>query len=333
MPDMDSGFDELGEFLERHYEKFAIMGIFGTVTVFLGSNWPGGSTSLSARVGTVASLLIFALSALWIAVKCALLIRAAADEWPGFAEFGYAVILAGTLALSGAVLFASQVYSAATQLIGEFVFAMVVVLVLPQLYPGDLDLPTQDEPPSYAMITGFTIAFGAYFVAFVYGPTLRALTESALDLDFVLFAPLVLLFGFVFFAVRESMIGLVRVIERGAFDRLNEVYSVWKVRTSLAISVGAIALATEFTHRTARQSLGPSSNYYQVLGFPAKEFTMFHWVAIPTVFAALIFAQHRSDVFDGLIRRTGQAMALLTVLIVVLEVTIFVPNGTSVIVF
>ena len=58
----------LGDFMEDHYSQFAIMGIFGTVSVFLSSNFPGGTSSVVARTGTFASLVIFGLAAIWIFV-------------------------------------------------------------------------------------------------------------------------------------------------------------------------------------------------------------------------------------------------------------------------
>lgn len=333
MLDEESGLDELGGFLDTHYEKFAIMGIFGSVTVFLSSNWPGGSTSLAARIGIVASLLIFSLSALWIAAKCYRLLRASAGDWPDLPELGYAVILTGTMALGGAVLFASQVYSAATQLIGEFLLGILVSLVYPQIYPGDLDLPSQEEPPRYEIITTFAVFGGAYFVVSVYGPTLRSLTRSAFGLDFVLVAPLILLFGFVFFAVRESLIGVIQIVENGVSNLQNRVRGRWHVRTSLAICTISISLLTPYVHDVAQRMVGPNVGYYEVLGAPARELTLLHWVTIPTLFGVLVLAERRNDGFSPHARRAGQVVALLTVLFVVLEVVVFVPNGTHILAF
>lgn len=333
MSDEESGLDELGGFLDTHYEKFAIMGIFGSVTVFLSSNWPGDSANLAARIGIVASLLIFSLSALWIAAKCYRLLRASTGDWPNVAELGYAVVLTGTMALGGAVLSASQVYSAATQLIGEFLLGILFSLVYPQIYPGNLDLPSQEEPPRHETVTTFAVFGGAYLVAFFYGSTLRSLTRSVFGLDFVLVAPLILLFGFVFFAVRESLIGTVQVVESGVSNLRNRVLGRWHIRTSLAICTISISLLTPYVHDVAQRMVGPNIGYYEVLGVPARELTLLHWIVIPTLFGVLVLAERRADGFTLHVRWVGKVVALLTVLFVVLEAVVFVPNGRHILAF
>lgn len=328
-----SGIDELGDFLERHYEKFAIMGIFGSVTVFLATKWPGSSDSLAARVGTVAGLLIFSLSALWIAVKCFQLLRESAGDWPQVPQLGYAVILAGTLALGSAVLSASRIYTVSTQLLGEFVLGILFSLVYATVYPGDLDLPSQDEPPRYENITIFAIFGGAYLSIVVYGSRLRLLTRSAFELDFVLFAPFILIFGFLFFALRESLIGVGQIVEKEKFNLPQDVTSLWRIRTSLAVSVSSIGFLTLYLHRTARQAVGPNLGYYRVFGLPAREFTLLHWVVIATAFSVLILLDRHTAGSTRLIEQAGEATALSMVLLLVMEVTLIIPNGTHVIPF
>ena len=326
----ESDLDELGDFLEDHYEKFAIMGIFGTVTVFLSSNWPGGSDNIAARVGIAAALFIFSLSAFWIAMKCFQLIRAASGEWPGVPEIGYVVVLAGTLSLGGAVLSASQIYTAASQLLGEFALAMILALIYARVYPGDLDLPSQEEPPRYETQSAFAMLGGLYFAVVVYGPKLRSLTRGALGLDFVVVVPLAIMFGFVYFAIRESLIGISQVTlkDSGSFRR--RIIRAWDVRTSLAVSVLSIGFLTLYTREIAQKAIEPNGGYYQVLGFHSTEFTLFHWLGIAVVFALLILHGQHSEDSSQLRDRIAQGLALLTVLVVAVEAIWFIPNGIHV---
>lgn len=93
-----------GEFLDNHYRKFAVMGIFGTVSVFLSENFPGGSESLAARSAIFVSLVVFAATAFWICYKT--IVELFEGIYNGtrsiISEFGFAVIIlcTGTLAIS-----------------------------------------------------------------------------------------------------------------------------------------------------------------------------------------------------------------------------------------
>lgn len=329
--EQESELDELGNFLEDHYEKFAIMGIFGTITVFLSSNWLGGSDSLVPRVGIIASLSIFALSALWIAMKCYEKLRASSGHWPRIPEFGYAVIFVGTLALGGAVVSASQVYTATSQLLGEFVLTIMLALVYSRVYPGDLDLPSQEEEPRFETLSTFSMLGGVFIVVFVYASTLRAWARGIFGLDFVLFVPLAVMFGFVFFAIRESLIGVVQIFQGEMNDLRKRIFGVWKVRTSLAISVLAVVVVTFYTRDVAKTAVDPNIGYYRVLGMPSSDFTLAHWLGTAAIFSFFVLFEQRLGDSSRLLGRIAQVIAILTALLIIVEVIWFVPNGTHVI--
>lgn len=326
----EAELDELGDFLDDHYEKFAIMGIFGTVTVLLSSNWPGSSDSFTARIGTVASLLIFSLAAFWITAKCYQELRAHSGRWPQLPEIGYAVILAGTVTLGGAVLFASQIYTVASQLLAEFILVVVLALVYAWIYPGDLDLPSQDEKPRYETLSTFAVLGGAYIALSVYRSTLGAWLQESFGLNLLL-APFAVVFGLLFFALRESLIGVVQMVQGDMNDLRERILGVWKIRTSFAISVLAVSVLTFYTRDVAHTTGESNMGYYRILGMPSTEFTLIHWIGVAAVFSFLVLNNQRLNDASPLLGRFAQAVAILTILLVVAGVVWFVPNGSHVI--
>lgn len=103
----------LGEFLSEHYQQFATMGIFGTISVFLSDGFPRGSETLSARAAIFASLSIFALIAAWVCFQSLdqLLDRVNDTASPFLTDVGFVIIILSTATLTGAIVNAILTYS------------------------------------------------------------------------------------------------------------------------------------------------------------------------------------------------------------------------------
>ncbi|WP_435552771.1 hypothetical protein [Natrinema sp. CGMCC1.2065] len=114
----------LGEFLEKYYQQFAVMGIFGTVSVFLSDGFPGGSDRLSARAAIFASLSIFALIAAWTCFQALgqLLQKVNNADRPLLTDVGFVVIILSTATLAGAIIDAIFTYSEI------MIFAQLVII-------------------------------------------------------------------------------------------------------------------------------------------------------------------------------------------------------------
>lgn len=57
---------EFGNFIGDYYKQFTVMGIFGTVTIFIMSGWPTDGSKFAQEMAAVASTAMFGLLALWL---------------------------------------------------------------------------------------------------------------------------------------------------------------------------------------------------------------------------------------------------------------------------
>jgi len=138
-PDSDGEYWRLGEFMEEHYPLFAIMGIFGTVSVFLSSDFPGGTSALIARAGTFASLVIFGLAAIWIFGRSLGIVFNEHDPKvrPLITELGFVALALCTGVLVASVGVAITNFEEVFEIAGELTVVLVGVVVYLRVYPSD----------------------------------------------------------------------------------------------------------------------------------------------------------------------------------------------------
>jgi len=131
-------FWTIGSYLEKNYSKFAIMGIFGTVTVFLSSNFPGNTSSIVVRAGTFASLVIFGLAAVWIFTNSINIVLEEHNNGRSLStELGFITLsfCTGVLCISIGVAITNfnEVFSIAQQ-IG---IALLIAVIYIRMYPSE----------------------------------------------------------------------------------------------------------------------------------------------------------------------------------------------------
>jgi hypothetical protein len=97
--------ESVGQFLDEFYPHFAIMGIFGTIAIFLHSSLSGNS-ELIARSGIFAVLTIFSFTAAWIGWRALTELLTGIHEAKRhlFTEFGYALIIISTFTIAFTVI-------------------------------------------------------------------------------------------------------------------------------------------------------------------------------------------------------------------------------------
>lgn len=151
--------EEVGSFLDAHYEKFAIMGIFGSVTVFL-TNWPGGEDSWAYRFGIVASISIFALASGWLALKSAGQIGDT-DGLPSFSEVSYILISLCSTMLFFAVLSGTTLFTEAAQITAELAAVIVALIIYARFTPQTVFSLQEEADPiaAYSTVTAGMIVF------------------------------------------------------------------------------------------------------------------------------------------------------------------------------
>lgn len=158
-------FMSLGDFLSEYYPHFAIMGIFGTVSVFLSQNFPGGSERLAARGGIVASLVIFSLTSVWLCWKALseLFKEINSGERPLGTEFGYTVIVLCTATLAYSISSAILAYSAVIDLALTIVVPTAGFVAYIRYYPLDRYRKFEvDDPTGFALVVAAAVFMGLH---------------------------------------------------------------------------------------------------------------------------------------------------------------------------
>lgn len=325
--------DELGDFLSDHYHKFAIMGIFGTVTVFLTDNWPNGIEGISARIGVVASLALFLLAAVWIVIKTFLHLRDSGNQIPTVAEIGYGVICLSTAILVIAVSSVFYQFDDATQIVSEGAVSFMVIIFYLRTYLRGFDDELED-PKGNPFVPVVGLGIGFYLVLDVFYNELRQLTASVLGLDWTLFAPLAVAFVGAHYLVSEGLLGILNVMRMGKeAGRLRDLRSVWRVRTSLAVSLMAVAVATIYAKRTAEIAVDPNLGFYRIAGQPAIDFMLAHWFGLAILFFPLLLWNPEEDGRRRIRALIGQVLAVFAISISIVDLVWLIPQGTHVITF
>lgn len=321
----DRSLHELGDFLKEHYEKFAIMGIFGTVTVFLQSRWPTGSESLDARVGTAASLFIFALASLWVAWRASVQIgvKARSGNILGIATFGYAVIFVSSLFLGLAIIDATFVFPTASRFLGEFIIVIVIFTSYIGIHPRIK--PQGEEISSVVALISFLPSI--YLVQNIFYTTLKEISANIVgfELEMVSFVTGFVVFHFIIY---ESLLGGIALSRENMNNLRNRITAPWAIRTSILLSVIAVGLLTIWTKHVAQTTVGPNAGYYAILGMNWTQYTLGHWFSIAIIYSLPIIFYPDNK---GYLARSSQIFAIMIVVISLMESILVIPKGTLVI--
>lgn len=334
MPDeSENDLDELGEFLNDHYPKFAIMGIFGTITVFLIDNWPGGSESTIARIGIIASLLLFSFPALWIITKTFLQIRENDNQIPTLSEVGYGIICFCTTILLLAISGLFSKYSDVAQFVVEVVFFFLVTLFYMRGYLRGYDGDDSEEVKGSPYIPAFGLWASIYLTFGLFNGELRHITADLLGLDWTFFAPLAIALIALHYIISEGILGVKQITDQkghSVHNRLQNIVGTWRPRTSLAVSLLTVTIVTFFSRQTAKDTVGPNIGYYRIAGQPAIDFILAHWIILTILFAALLLWNPKSDKWLWRRAVVGQIIALVAVTTALVDILYFIPDGVHV---
>jgi|GEM_PF-7088992 len=136
----DEDYWTLGEFMEEHYSKFAIMGIFGTVSVFLSGNFPGDTSSIITRTGMFASMVVFGIAALWIFVHASGIVFNELNDTnrPLSTELGFVTLAICTGALVFSLGVAISNFQEITSVALQIAVVISGVLIYLRVYPSDV---------------------------------------------------------------------------------------------------------------------------------------------------------------------------------------------------
>lgn len=329
-----SELDEFGDFLRKHYHKFAIMGIFGTVTVFLVDYWPGEPGSTSARIGVVASMFLFLLAAGWIATKSFLLIRDSDNYLPTLSELGFGVISLSTLVLIASVMTVLDSFGDVTQLVAELVFGFLVAIFYFRTYLQGFNDDVVDEVRgSYvAPMVGLWISIVLVFVV-LRGEVLD-LTAGLFGLKWMIFLPLGVALAVSHYVLSEGVLGATRLIE----DRdvimahpIQRVGSVWRLRTSLSVSLIAVGAVTVYARYIADVTLGPNMGFYRIAGQPTVGFILGHWLVLAALYSPLLLWKPDEPNHQQYRDIVGFVFAVVTVIVALVDIFYVIPQGTHVI--
>jgi hypothetical protein len=309
---------ELGDFIEYNYEKFAIMGIFGTISVFLLDAWPKSAGSIGARLGTVGSLLIFALASLWIAWRSSAQIgvKTRGADSLDLATFGYAVIFISSLSLSFAVLSAVSEFSQVTRTLGEYIGGIFLSSAYVGIHPS---LVSAGDDTGYEVSAYF---ISIYLVLAVFAQSLIGIGAEILGFSLSVI-PLVVV-GVVFhFLIYEALQGFSGVANMSFDTTIERIRDTWAVRTSVLISVVSILILTIFAERVAQNAVGQNPGYYSIAGMKWTYFTLTHWFVTASLFSIPIIRRQTSLYLAKL----AQILAIIILIASFVEITVIIPNG------
>jgi hypothetical protein len=347
--DESDSYTEIGDFLSNQYPKFAIMGVFGTVTLVLSNQDSIEPTPLEIRVGLVSSLLIFSITAFWISWKSLTNIKSI-GRIPKANEVGYILISLSVTTLGLSVISITSAFSTAVQLIAELAFLAIIILTYLRIYAQGEVLQLKgvveaDRKRQVAFQLGFFVSVYLsleYFVRVLFKYVFQPLNIGGL---IILHISLVVLgFHLVFTYGLYGILNIISEISeidehREIFDR---IWSVWDLRSSVGLGLLVMISFTAWTSYVANGAIGPNLGYYRIIGLESRFFTLIN-VGVFTILSVILIVSKdyltpnwtkpdSPDVFrHRLIEIIGQVMFTLTLILVAYAASVLVPNGRHVI--
>lgn len=322
----DNGeIESVGQFLEEFYPHFAIMGIFGTIALFLNGSFSGGGSELIAQGGIFAVLAIFAYTAAWIGWRALaeLLPDMHEADRPLSTELGYTLIILSTFTI--AVTISNQIISSFSEVwnIAISVLALAFGIVL---YARNFPTERYSSSESSASDTGF-LALGlmAIFVITLDGQIFSILNRHASS-HWLRETLSVVVLGAMHLTMSENILGLKYINEQinsfklGLF-KVNSLLKFWESPwpfhfSTLLSTVSFIILAL---------GLVETSNLdyeISILGISWGIFLTYIFILIVSVVASSIWFEpmneelrEKTAMVGSILILTGSLAALMVILV------------------
>lgn len=331
----DKNISELGEldvFLRDHYEKFAVMGIFGTVSLFIGSGRLISKSSLAARLGMISGVSVFALSAFLIAVAARKELIKIQRTKPSLAHFGYAIILVSTGTLSLSVLSITGIYSQASKIVFDLIAGVILIVIYFGYYPGELRVKDDvDKNAKLSFITFSSFLASAPFVNNILRPVVKRHLPTYIEPSGLDIVPGLLAVIPILFMLREGLIGFTNISIPRNFDLRSKLTASWAIRTNILFSTSVLILFTWYAQRVAQHAVGPNIGYYSVLGIHWDSYVFIHWIILSAIFSGYIFAQPTEIILDNTLQRASKYTTIAVFIACLTGVVYFLPRGVHVI--
>lgn len=320
------GTKSVGEFLQEHYEKFAIMGIFVTVSVFFRTTWPGSEDGITRLIATVASLGVFGIVALWIMIASAKEIRQSRHDWPGLTEAGYAFIMVATGSLGGSVLVGISGFQKPVQLLIEAVLVTLIVLLYVNLNPEFLS--DDSEELNWAQISSGASFGGAWILTLdIFARQLAYWIEQIPLIAEVYFIQYFVGFFMFQFIIQHGLLGL------GQFRKTNVnlrkcLLGPWSLWTSFFIIFISLSIIFFSMEQTAQAVSGGRTGYYAVFGFYWKRTMLLYCIGAfgGSTTLYLLYDIHQEK--RKYVKWGAQIFSLSYLIFALANVAFFIPGGT-----
>ena len=286
--------------MEEHYQKFAIMGIFGTVSVFLSGNFPGENSAMVARIGTFASLIIFSLAAIWICFHAFGIVfnEFAQGRRPLPTEIGFIVLALCTGALvysiGAAITNYEEVYTASRQL----AVILVIIVVYIRVFPLS-ELSTDSKSGQNMVPMGMILAF-LFLVSLSTGGDL--ILNSITSYETIRIAVGAAGAGILHIYCCLSVRGYIRILQERDLsfytEQINELIQtrtlpVWSIDTSALFSAFIFSVYTYLIY--SNFSFTNNVGYFSIADLHWESFIIYHLMAISILHIVRLFDNIADD--------------------------------------
>lgn len=278
----------VGKFIKCHYEVFAIMGIFGTVAVFLSQP----NTELAApfgQFGIFVSLVIFIVAGVWLANESFDSLLSYVGERGLVSEIGYVLIFLSTIMLSGSIGYSLIIEFESLLLFLTPVFLLIIgVLVDIHIYPTSrykYDDTENSRLPEFAGL------FSALIYVYLFDGLLSLIRRLAGEgflmtvLTVIIFISLAIILHLV---ASEAFLGLL-AMESIVKSVSGKEEIRWRVSlpVMMCLSVGTLYAFTSIITIKDYFYAGPGDLAFVYLQW--DEFLVFHWIAITLISGIFLF--------------------------------------------
>jgi len=285
----------VGVFIEQNYSKFALIGIFVSVTLFLQSNRLSIAEA-DQKVGTAGVLLIYLVATGWIILKSFDQLTKYHSIIPGGNEIGYSIIAVGNLMLASVVVYQLTGIGQETQIVLEIVLSVLLINVVGNLEPV---IPYEGDNIWEGITLGGTVVGGMVFLQEfeqAAGWYASQIIEPIFGTgDILIFHH----FGAFLIAALFTHIGIYGVLIDTVPDAIKnakmELESIaervsgdWRVRTSVFYVLVILTVLTAFGSHTAETAIGPNYGYYQVWGIAWRRLLFGYWLINCGIASSLI---------------------------------------------
>ncbi|WP_152423052.1 hypothetical protein [Haloarcula argentinensis] len=267
-----------GAFLSDHYQQFAIMGIFATVSAFFsGSLQQNTAPPSGTRAGLIASLLLLAAVTIWVTYQ-ALAELSFIGNMPLTTEFGLAtlVLTGGTLLYSVAARVSQFEITLIFANLMLFVGAIIIIV-------GRFPKETYNNVIENAQITPLAFITSFFYLIFLkYPEYIESTTTSALPepLNVINIITLSLTFSCISLPLAEAFLGL-NISQVTRFRSITErLYRPFLLSESILIaSLGIFILSLVASNKAGSIPQGQ----LEILGYHWKSILFYHWFSLSLI--------------------------------------------------